>query len=379
MHARFVKELLRREAVLHHPSIAWMATPDGSWIELHESWSVLTGRSNASSLGDGWLESLAPAQRPLIERQWRAALAVGAPLKLEVCLMRADGGEQAMLFDSCPVRADDGELHGYIGYLGARSDTEAKLRVALHKAQTALAVHDHFLATISHELRAPLSGIQSWAYVLEQSLGQAAVAPVPRALTGIKTGVDQQVKLLDDLLDAAYVMSPRIALQYESLKPQDLLEEVLLRQQARFEEKQLQLRCEIEADVGLTRVQGDGNRMMQALENIVSNAIRFSEPGGTVVAAIQLLGDEVRIAVTDFGRGIAAHRLASLRNPYPQWKDPDTGESTEARLQPFVSIGLKLTLTRRLLELHDGRLTLDSEGQGKGSEFAIFFPAHRAM
>lgn len=372
MHARFIKEALRREAARQRPELVWIAAPDGNWIELNESWTALTGRAASQSLGYGWLDCLAPAQRPEIEQQWRAALAAGAALKLEIAVVCADGREQAMRLESRPVRSDEGELHGYVGHLEIQSETEAQLHAALQQAQTALAVHDQFLATISHELRSPLSGIQSWAYVLERTVEGAPTSSVQRALAGIKTGVQQQVKLIDDLLDAAYVMSVRMVVQCEPLTPQDLLEEAVARLQVRFDEKQIQLHRQIDASPG--QVNGDRGRLVQVLENILSNAIRFSEQGGTVVAAIQMLGDEVRIAVTDYGKGIAAHRLPLLRNPYVPRDEAGTGSGTEVYPQPFSSIGMKLTLTRRLLALHGGRLTLASEGEGRGAEFAVYFP-----
>ena len=121
------------------------------------------------------------------------------------------------------------------------------------------------------------------------------------------------------------------------------------------------------------------------IENLLANAIRFSEPGGTIIATVRLSGDEIRIGVTDFGKGIAPHRLPLLQDPDPQSEAPTSadasarGMSKPTRPWQPAGIGLKLALTRRLLELLGGRMTLTSEGEGKGAEFALYFPVLRTQ
>ena len=376
---------LRHAAARHHPHLVWIATPDGCWVDLNEHWAVLTGKSIAQSLGIGWLECLAGKGRARAEQQWRDAIAARAAAKFDVSIMRADGQEQQMVFTSNPVVSTQGELSGYVGCLEAKSELEAALRdsqAACRRAEAALQVRDQFLAVISHELRSPLSGIQSWAYVLERTIDGNAVPTMQRALAGIKTGVQQQVKLIDNLMDAAQVMSGRVTLQSEPLEPQLLFDEVLARLQPQLDEKRIEMRREIDPAGG--KIAGDRVRILQVIENLLANAIRFSEPGGAIIATVQRAGEEIRIGVMDFGKGIAPHRLPLLQDPVPQAGPPTSADAGAAGLssasrpwQP-AGIGLKLALTRRLLELLGGRMTLTSEGEGKGAEFALYFPLLRS-
>ena len=376
---------LRSAADRHHPHLVWIATPDGCWVDLNEHWTVVTGRSIAQSLGIGWLECLAGNGRAQAEQQWRDALSARARAKFDVSIVRADGQEQLMVFTSDPVVSTQGELSGYVGCLEAKSELEVALRdsqAACRRAEAALQVRDQFLAVISHELRSPLSGIQSWAYVLERTLDGNAAPTMQRALTGIKTGVQQQVKLIDHLMDAAQVMSGRVTLQPEPLDPQSLFDEVLARLQSQLDEKRIEIRREIDPAAG--KIEGDRVRTLQVIENLLANAIRFSEPGGAIIATVRLLGEEIRIGVTDFGKGIAPHRLPLLQDPDPQGASPTSadpsarGMSKPSRPWQPAGIGLKLALTRRLLELLRGRMTLTSEGEGKGAEFALYFPLLRS-
>jgi PAS domain S-box-containing protein len=384
MNAQTVTAALRHAAARHHPSLVWIAAPDGSWVDLNENWTLLTGKSIPQSLGQGWLDCLAAPVRERAKQQWQAALAAREPVSIEVSLICADGSEQAMLLKSHPVLSAQGELSGFVGCLEEKSELEAQLRearAACRRIEAALQVRDQYLAVISHELRSPLSGIQSWAYVLERTLDGNATPTLRRALAGIKTGVQQQVKLIDELMDGAQVMSGRVALQCEPLAPQSLVDQALERLQGRLEEKGIQLAREIDTAMG--KVNGDRVRMVQIIENILSNAIRFSAQGGAIVVAIHAHGDEVSIGVTDYGKGIAPHRLPLLQDPYAQQEVSagagNTAETHSAVARPWqaAGIGLKLALTRRLLELQGGRMTLASEGEGKGAEFVVHFPLLR--
>jgi PAS domain S-box-containing protein len=380
MNAPSVTAALRQAAAHHHPSLVWIATPDGSWVELHENWAQLTGKSVAQSLGQGWQQCMAESQRERIVQQWQEALRQEQPVSIDVALMRADGSEQAMSLHSRRVLSEQGVVNGYVGCLEAKSELQGQLREAqaqLERLRAGVQVRDQFLAVLSHELRTPLSGIQSWAYVLERTL-DANAPTLQRALSGIKTGVQQQVKLIDDLMDAAQVISGRVSLQHELLPPHWLFEQAVARLRERLDEKGLSVRQPAAADAAgaahpagtAALIDGDRARTVQIVENILANAIRFSTQGGAIELTIERDAREVRLGVTDFGRGIAAQRLLLLQEPAAQ---AAATEGTDAAWQP-AGVGLKLALTRRLLELHGAHLSVYSEGEGKGARFVMHFP-----
>ena len=239
------------------------------------------------------------------------------------------------------------------------------LRLALRQARADIAARDQFLALLSHELRSPMSGIQSWAYVLENTIEGGAAAPVLQALAGIKTGVQQQVRLIDELLDATQVMSCLIALDLQPLQPQIELDGVVDSLADALKAKNITIE---RAYTGSNRLMlGDGKRVFQVLRNLLRNAIRFSKPGSSVRLGVVQLADEVSLQVIDYGRGIDAYRLAGLRGPCA------TDDMFETNAAPRYN-GLKLSLNKRLLELQHGRLEINSAGHDQGAQFTVYLP-----
>jgi len=248
----------------------------------------------------------------------------------------------------------------------ARDVTEVEaLRFALRQARADIAARDQFLALLSHELRSPMSGIQSWAYVLENTIDRGAAAPVLQALAGIKTGVQQQVRLIDELLDATQVMSGQIALDLQPLQPQVEFDAVIDALAEQLKAKNISIeRAYVASDYLML---GDSKRVFQVLCNLLRNAIRFSKPSTTIRLAVVPVADEVSLQVIDYGRGIDAQRLAVLRGPCA------TDDRIDADAAPR-SGGLKLSLSQRLLELQHGRLAISSAGRDQGAQFTVYLP-----
>jgi len=244
----------------------------------------------------------------------------------------------------------------------ARDVTEVEaLRFALRQARADIAARDQFLALLSHELRSPMSGIQSWAYVLENTIDRGAAAPVLQALAGIKTGVQQQVRLLD----ATQVMSGQIALDLQPLQPQVEFDAVIDALAEQLKAKNISIeRAYVASDYLML---GDSKRVFQVLCNLLRNAIRFSKPSTTIRLAVVPVADEVSLQVIDYGRGIDAQRLAVLRGPCA------TDDRIDADAAPR-SGGLKLSLSQRLLELQHGRLAISSAGRDQGAQFTVYLP-----
>ena len=243
------------------------------------------------------------------------------------------------------------------------------LRQALRQARDDIAARDQFLALLSHELRSPMSGIQSWAYVLENTIDRGSAAPVLQALAGIKTGVQQQVKLIDDLLDATQVMSGQIALDLQPLHACGEFDLVIEAMREALQAKQIVVEREYDApDVLVT---GDAKRLTQVLCHLLTNSVRFSAAGATVCLGVTQTADTVQLRVVDHGRGIGPERLAALRGPLAS----ETGADQDAAPR---SSGFRLTLSQRLIGLQHGRLEISSAGIDQGSQFAVYLPVAAA-
>ena len=231
------------------------------------------------------------------------------------------------------------------------------------QAEAAARARDEFLAIVSHELRSPLNGIQSWTHVLEAyvPLDQPLVV---RALSGIKLGVQQQVRLIEDLLDATLIMSGKLRLNKGAVALEDTIDAAIASVAALAEDKGVVLEKQLLFQ--LPAIEADGKRVEQVLWNLLSNAIKFTPAGGKVTLTLDKLDDEVLLAVRDTGRGISSQFLPYLFDPFRQ--------ADESSTRRAGGIGLGLTLVRRLTELHGGHVAAESDGENQGSLFSVVLP-----
>jgi two-component system CheB/CheR fusion protein len=188
-----------------------------------------------------------------------------------------------------------------------------------------------------------------------------------RALDIAQRQTNQLTRLVDDLLDVARITQGRIRLHRRSVSVASMLERVLESTRAAIEERSHTVTLMLREDV---LVDADPTRLEQIVVNLVCNAVKYTEPGGTIEIACERSGDEAVLRVRDDGIGIAPHMLGHVFDLFTQ------AERTLDRAQGGLGIGL--TLVRRLTELHGGRVEARSDGLGKGAEFVVYVPAAAA-
>lgn len=246
-----------------------------------------------------------------------------------------------------------------------RDDLLARERSARIQAETAARARDEFLAIVSHELRAPLNGIQSWAHVLENHIKGATATPLAqRALAGIKTGVNQQVRLIEDLLDVTRMMSGKLRLVKQPLALLPALQAAVESVRAIAAAKRISITCTYH--ITSEQVDGDADRVQQIFGNLLSNAIKFTPEGGNVWLGASGTGDGICVTVRDDGVGISPAFLPQLFDRFSQEDTSTTRDNS--------GLGLGLFLVRHLVELHGGSVKAESEGEGKGTTFSVHFP-----
>jgi PAS domain S-box-containing protein len=221
---------------------------------------------------------------------------------------------------------------------------------------------DEFLAMLAHELRNPLAAI---ANAVE--LSRLADAGRDDSLTGreiIGRQVRHLTRLIDDLLDVSRITRGKIELKKQpldaSLAISGAVESVRPMIEARGQQLDLSL------GAGL-RVEADPTRLEQILVNLLSNAAKYTEPGGKIWLTVRNEGKEVRFTVRDTGAGIPPERVPEMFELFAQ------GDRSLARAEGGLGIGL--TLVKRLAEMHGGGVSAKSAGLGCGSEFTVQLPA----
>jgi signal transduction histidine kinase/CheY-like chemotaxis protein len=237
-----------------------------------------------------------------------------------------------------------------------------KERRARAEAERVALMADEFLATLSHELRTPLNAIAGWAELLAREAG--ADDTVARAAEVINRNVELQAGLLNDLLDTSAIIAGKVALEIRPLDAAALLAAVALSQKPAAERKGVRFECNA---VGAMPIAGDERRLNQAITNLVSNAIKFTDAGGQVTLDARLEGESLLVSVTDTGCGIAPQFLP---HAFERFRQDDTALS-----QKRGGLGLGLATAASLIKLHGGVIEAWSAGPGQGSRFTIRLPA----
>lgn len=215
---------------------------------------------------------------------------------------------------------------------------------------------DEFLVMLAHELRSPLGAINSAVRVLELTHAEGEAAT--RAHDVIARQVGQVARLIDDLLDVERVVSGRVRLNRQ---PLDMAEAV--RRAVTTVTGDALLNRHIDITTEPLWVDGDPLRIEQVLTNIVTNAVKYTPPGGQILVVLRADGDDAVLSVEDTGFGISPELMPFIFDLYVQ------NDRTLDHARGGLGIGL--TLVRRLVELHGGTIVASSEGEGRGSRFTV--------
>lgn len=241
----------------------------------------------------------------------------------------------------------------------------ARERTARILAETAARARDEFLAIVSHELRAPLNGIQSWAHVLENYVKESMAAPLAqRALSGIKTGVAQQVRLIEDLLDVTCMMSGKLRLVKQPFTLLPVIQAAVESVRTIAATKHIGITCTYQ--ITTEQIDGDSDRVQQIVWNLLSNAVKFTPPNGNVWLTAATRDQQILLTVHDDGVGISPDFLPHL---FDRFSQEDTSST-----RGHSGLGLGLFLVKHLTELHGGSVNAESQGEAKGTTFSVCLP-----
>ena len=359
----------------HAPVMVWAAAPDRRCTYFHRRWVEFTGRPAEEHLGDGWLDCVHAEDRDRCLAAYARAFSAVQPFEIEYRLRRADGEYRWVLARGVPL-VEDEAFEGFVGSCldvserreaqDAAAQLLARERNARAQAESASFARDQFLAIVSHELRSPLNGIKSWTHVLENLLGDAS-ATVRRALAGILIGVEHQVRLIEDLLDVTRAMSGTLGLVKHPMPIMPVLADAVEALRAMAIEKDLRIVTDYR--LGEREMHGDPDRVRQVFANLLTNAVKFTPPGGTIHVAARDEGGMACIEVRDNGMGVPPEFVPHLFDPFRQ------AEGSSSRRQE--GLGLGLALVQRLAELHGGHATCESEGVDRGATFRVYLPLRR--
>jgi signal transduction histidine kinase/CheY-like chemotaxis protein len=245
--------------------------------------------------------------------------------------------------------------------LDDRAAAVERAEAAREVAEEASHLKDEFLATASHELRTPLNAIVGWVHVLQ--IGSLKDEDQRRqAVNAIDRNAKIQTRLIEDLLDVSRMIKGRVSLTVAPVDLRSIVDGAVLTLRPAAAAKAIAVDVEGADDV--LPVIGDELRLQQVVSNLLANAVKYTGRSGRVRVAVSNKDGRAIVTVTDNGEGIEPAILPHVFEPFRQ------GASETMR----AGLGLGLAIVQRLVDLHGGRITAESEGVGKGARFTLSLP-----
>ncbi|MFI4933824.1 MAG: ATP-binding protein [Caulobacterales bacterium] len=338
------------------------AGAEDPFFDLHQ---VNNGAYDFDNVGDDIFSIVDPRDRPRVVAEWRKHQETGAPFRPEFRINRTDGAE---LWAQCAVKlfadaaGNPSRLVGAMQNVTARKNAEQELLAAKNEAEAASRAKSAFLATMSHEIRTPLNGVLGMAQAMDAD--DLSDAQRERLDVLRKSGV-ALLGILNDILDISKIEAGKIELEDIEFDLGEVARSVHSNFESLAAEKDVSLVLELGAAAGAYR--GDPTRLRQILNNLTSNALKFTQVGEVRIDSFPMT-DGLRIVVSDTGVGMSAETLSSLFTAFTQ-----ADSSTTRR---FGGTGLGLAICRELAELMGGSVEAHSE-PGRGSVFTVLLPLER--
>ena len=335
----------------------------GTVLEINHAAARLLGQPRTFIVEKRFARFVASQSRGELAALLARALGSGGREECEIQIKPISSGARH-LFLSASAISSSGEpmvLLAFQDFTAKKAEAEL-LRQTEEALREANQRKDEFLATLSHELRNPLAPIRNSLYVLSRidpsgEQGQRALAIIDRQAAHL-------TRLVDDLLDITRITRGKIQLRRERVELAELVRSTIEDHQNAFEASGVAL----EASLGTDElwISADRARVAQVLSNLLSNAEKFTPPGGRVTVSLEVGGQTVRLRVRDTGVGIPPEIAQHLFEPFAQ------APQTLARSRG--GLGLGLATAKGLVELHGGQIEIASEGAGQGTDIVVALP-----
>jgi PAS domain S-box-containing protein len=314
---------------------------------------------------EDWVKCVLPEDRSRAEENLRRAVVSGEGL-VEYRAVWPDGGVRWIQARGKVFFDETGEPSRWVGInidVTERKQMEESLRLQTKALQEADRRKDEFLATLAHELRNPLAPISNAIRILELRVDDTKVVAQTREV--MERQVHQISRIVDDLLEVSRIGRGKISLEKAPVDMADVVATAVETCRPLVEAHHHTLTVSLPDRPAL--VEADSARLAQVLSNLLNNAAKYTEDGGRIDLIVEQAQGDVVIRVRDNGIGIAPERLPAIFDMFEQIEG--------AADRSHGGLGIGLTLARRLVEMHGGKIEAHSAGLGKGSEFVARLPA----
>lgn len=338
--------------------LTWMSDADGTRFWYNKRWLDYTGTTLEEMKLLGWQCFHHPEHVQRVLETAKKQLEKGQGWEDLFPLRNASGEYRWFLSRSVPIYDKN---HRLVRWLGTNTDVTEQ-RAAEERLRESDQRKDEYLAVLGHELRNPIAAVRSATELLRTIESDD---PRLKRVSGVLERQSRHMaRLIDGLLEVSRIARGKIDLDREALDLRDIVKEVLHDRAHDIDDMQINVEVSLPSEA--VWVLGDPVRLVQVLDNLIGNSLKFTPAGGLVNVHVQTDDGHVLLRVRDTGVGIGKEMLPRIFQPFHQ-------EAQDIARSPG-GLGLGLALCRGLIELHQGTIAVHSEGRGLGAEFSIRLP-----
>jgi len=331
------------------PNLAWIANADGWIFWYNNRWYEYTGTIRGEMGGWGWKSVLEPETLPVVLENWQKSITTGEPLEMIFSLRGADHLFRPFLTRIVPIHNNEGKI---IRWLGTGTDITRQKEVERIK--------DNFFSMASHELKTPLTTIKAYAQIAENLLEKKGDAETLGMMQRMSIQVNKLTHLIEDLLDFTKMQNGKLNYKESFFDFNEMLVAVI------DDMQKISPTHKIINNMGASAIVfGDKEKISQVLNNLISNAIKYSPKADNIILCTGLQRNGIQLSVQDFGIGISEHDIQNIFEQF--YRVDDDSQST------FPGMGIGLYICSEVIKRQGGKIWVESK-VGEGSIFYTWFP-----
>lgn len=343
-------------------------------IRVNDSFIRTYGWSRDELVNADVITLVTPDERNLARRNHEEFIRTGIRSSGEMKMIRKDGSIANALFTTATLELSQKRRYQVTTVMDItlRKQMEESLRLAKDQADAANRAKSAFLANMSHELRTPLNAIIGFSeMMIKETFGALGHDKYKEYLGDVHASAEHLLEIINEVLDMSKIEAGRIELDESGVDIGEMIDSVTRMMASRAFGSNLKINIDVPAN--LPGITADQRLVRQIFINLLSNAVKFSRPGGNIDVHAEILKDgRLQVDIRDEGVGIPTSKINRAMEPFGQVSD----RAENAQYQQGTGLGLPLA--KAMIELHDGKMKLESE-EGKGTRVSIIFPAYRVI
>jgi PAS domain S-box-containing protein len=350
------------------PVMIWIADVDGLFSFLNKVWLDFTGNEMGADLGMNWLKNVHPEDLEKLLGLYQDAFSSKTSFSCEFRFKRKDDVYRWIMINGTPRFSRDGIFMGFIGSctdISEQKESEEKIRKINIELAEINATKDKFFSIISHDLRSPLSGLMQILFIIAEDYDSLPNEEKLQMITDVANTSKKTYELMENLLEWSSVQTGTIPFYPKKLTLLMLLKNLEELYTQNLKSKEITLKIDVGPEIS---VYADKKMIETILRNLISNAIKFTHPNGTVSVSAEPGNDFVVIKVMDTGVGIKKEKLSELFQVDKVESTPGTAKET--------GTGLGLILCKELVEKQNGKMWVESK-EDEGTTFYFTLPAEK--